>query len=241
MKVKDHYDKHLGNFYSWMVGDFDAKQLEQEAFFRHQNITPAKTRIAFDLGAGHGLQALSLANLGFFVKAVDFNDQLLGELSNNRKGLPIEIVNADILDFLNHQSSPADVIVCMGDTITHLLNVNDVENLIKLSSQLLVDKGKLIFSFRDLSIALEQEQRFIAVKQDSERILTCFLEYFPDHVIVHDILHEKNNEQWIQKISSYPKLRLNNNILKNLFDENGFKTTFSDTVNRMSYVIGEKV
>jgi 2-polyprenyl-3-methyl-5-hydroxy-6-metoxy-1,4-benzoquinol methylase len=241
MKVKDHYDKHLGNFYSWMVGDFDAKQLEQEVFFRHQGIAPIKTRIAFDLGAGHGLQAVSLANLGFSVKAVDFNEQLLAELSNNRRKRAIEIIHADILDFLNRQSSNVDTIVCMGDTITHLPDINDAEKLIRLCSKLLVKKGKLVFSFRDFSIALKKEERFIPVKQDNERILTCFLEYFPDHVMVHDILHEKHDAQWIQKISSYPKLRLNSQIIENLFNENGFKTIFSDTVNRMIYMIGEKV
>ena len=26
MSVKEHYDNHLGNFYSWMIGDFISKQ-----------------------------------------------------------------------------------------------------------------------------------------------------------------------------------------------------------------------
>ena len=46
------------------------------------------------------------------------------------------------------------------------------------------------------------------VKNDDSRILTCFLEYFPHHVMVHDILYEKQGGKWIQKVGSYPKLRL---------------------------------
>jgi hypothetical protein len=241
MEVKDHYDKHLANFYSWMIGDFNAKQSEQEIFFRSKNITPVKTKIAFDLGAGHGLQAVSLANIGFSVKAVDFNDQLLQELSTNRKTLSIEIIKDDILDFLQKQSLYADVIVCMGDTITHLSKVQDVERLMQLSAKLLVDKGKIIFSFRDLTNALKDESRFIPVKRDNERILTCFLEYFPDHVMVHDILYEKQKEEWKLKVSAYPKLRLNAQMIESVLIENGFKAIFAETINGMIYMIGEKV
>jgi 2-polyprenyl-3-methyl-5-hydroxy-6-metoxy-1,4-benzoquinol methylase len=41
--------------------------------------------LAIDLGCGHGLQSISLANLGFCVKAVDFNTQLLHHLAEARK------------------------------------------------------------------------------------------------------------------------------------------------------------
>lgn len=62
MKVKDHYDKHLGNFYSWMTGDFRAKQIEQQTFFQCHEIKGDRTSYAFDLGAAHGLQSVSLAS-----------------------------------------------------------------------------------------------------------------------------------------------------------------------------------
>jgi hypothetical protein len=52
--VKEHYDNHLRNFYSWMVGNFDAKQKEQIHFFETYNIKPNSSKVAIDLGAGHG-------------------------------------------------------------------------------------------------------------------------------------------------------------------------------------------
>ena len=69
MNAKNHYDQHLGNFYSWMLGDFDEKQKEQENFFWRNGIKPVSRKVAFDLGAGNGLQAISLAKLGFAVTA----------------------------------------------------------------------------------------------------------------------------------------------------------------------------
>ena len=83
MTVKEHYDNHLGNFYSWMCGNFDEKQRKYQQFFTKNNIVPLSSKIAIDLGAGHGIQSSALAKLGFKVHAVDFNEQLLGELKNN--------------------------------------------------------------------------------------------------------------------------------------------------------------
>ena len=76
MTTKEHYDKHLGNFYSWMTGDFESTQKEFLDFLYEHGLFPSSTKIALDLGAGHGIQSIPLARLGFQVKAVDFNQQL---------------------------------------------------------------------------------------------------------------------------------------------------------------------
>ncbi|MCK5371084.1 MAG: hypothetical protein KAQ62_21135, partial [Cyclobacteriaceae bacterium] len=48
--VKEHYDKHLANFYSWMVGDFDQKRSDFQDFLENNNIYPTKSKVAIDLG-----------------------------------------------------------------------------------------------------------------------------------------------------------------------------------------------
>src|SRR5687767_10244115 len=101
MTAKEHYDNHLANFYAWMVGDFTQKQLEQQDYFITHQIFPTGNKIAFDLGAGHGLQTISLARLGFDVRAVDFNTQLLNELGSRKENLSIRIHEQNILQFLN--------------------------------------------------------------------------------------------------------------------------------------------
>jgi 16S rRNA A1518/A1519 N6-dimethyltransferase RsmA/KsgA/DIM1 with predicted DNA glycosylase/AP lyase activity len=93
--VKEHYNNHLGNFYLWMTGDFAARQKEQTHFFDTYNIKPGSSKVAIDLGAGHGVQSVALAKVGFKVIAIDFSQQLLAELAANSKGLAVEIINGD--------------------------------------------------------------------------------------------------------------------------------------------------
>jgi len=240
MNAKEHYESHLANFYSWMIGNFEDKQLEQEHFFRVNDIKPQSNKISIDLGAGNGLQSVSLARLGFNVFAIDFNPQLLDELNNNKGDLAVQTVVDDAIHFLKTFSGEAELIICMGDTISHLENIEQVEALIAEISNHLSTQGKVIFSFRDLVKYLNGDDRFIPVRSDEDRILTCFLEYFDNYVMVHDILHEKRSGKWIQKVSSYPKLRIGVAQIELLLKKE-FKILHSQSVNGMNYLIAQKI
>lgn len=209
MTAADHYATHLAPIYSWMVGDRDAALVRSAAELNAVNLPDKMKGTALDLGAGIGLHAIPLAQRGFAVTAIDSNQQLLCELQQRSESLVITAIVADILDFPTHVQQPVDVILCMGDTLTHLPSIAAVETLFESVARLLNRGGVFVTTFRDYATApLTGEHRFIPVRSDARRILTCFLEYSEDQVTVHDLLHEWHNGGWQQRVSSYPKLRL---------------------------------
>ena len=115
-----------------------------------------------------------------------------------------------------------EVIVCMGDTLTHLKSRRDVQHLLKRAFRFLELQGLLILSFRDLSTELADLDRVIPVRSDSNRIFTCFLEFERRHVKVHDIIYEKTNSQWKMRKSFFRKLRISPEWLKKILLEIGF-------------------
>jgi SAM-dependent methyltransferase len=241
MTAKEHYDNHLAHFYSWMQGDFEGNQNMQQDFFNRNNIKTGISDVAIDLGAGNGLQSISLAKLGFRVVAVDFNKQLLDELMDRKQDLPIGIVLDDLTDFIRTYDQVASAIVCMGDTITHLESINHVEQLLEKISDHLERNGKVVISFREMIGEQKNEERFIPVRSDEKRILTCFLEYFPNHVMVHDILYECRSGKWIQKVSSYPKLRLSEAFITKTLQRYKIKTLTTERISGMLYLVGQKI
>lgn len=240
MTAKEHYDKHLANFYSWMVGDFDQKRTDFQDFLENNRVYPIETKVAIDLGAGHGIQSIALKKMGFNVTAIDFNDQLLGELKSYPGGQSIKTVNTDIRNIKEYSGLKPELIICCGDTITHLENKIDIEKLIEDCVNILSKNGKLILSYRDYSIELNDQQRFIPVKSDKDRILTCILDYEPEKVKVTDLLYEKTENGWSQKVSSYRKVRISPKEIAEMIENNGMKMTFNDSINRMQTTIAEK-
>lgn len=241
MTAKEHYDNHLGDFYSWMMGDFETKQKEFGHFLEENNIFPNLTKTAIDLGAGNGIQSVALAAIGFRVKAIDFNKQLLAELETNRGDLPIEIIEGDIRAVKNYVVEKPELIVCWGDTLTHLENLSEIEKLIADCTEVLAGGGRLILSFRDYSSALTGDARFIPVKADDARILTCCLDYETERVRVTDLLYSKNGGSWTQKVSSYYKVRVSPPQIEAMLKENGLKIVFSEMVLRLHTIIAEKI
>ena len=164
--------------------------------------------LAVDLGAGFGMHAIPLARAGYEVVALDTSRELLDVLRANSAGLAIRPVEADLLDFRRHVQTAASLIVCLGDTLTHLESTGDVERLVRDVAASLRPGGRFVTTFRDYTHPATGDARFIPVRSDANRIHTCFLEAHPDQMLVHDIVHERDGATWRMKVSSYPKLRL---------------------------------
>jgi 2-polyprenyl-3-methyl-5-hydroxy-6-metoxy-1,4-benzoquinol methylase len=240
MSTKEHYDNHLGNFYSWMIGDFETKQNEFQDFLKDNGVIPSSSKNAIDLGAGHGLQSVPLAKIGFNVTAIDFNQQLLDELKVNAIRLNIEILNEDIREIKHLKNKEPELIICCGDTISHLDNKKEIEMFIAGIASILKVGGKILLSFRDYTTELTGDSRFIPVKSDETKILTCILDYDKETVRVTDLLNEKTETGWNQKVSSYNKVRISTNEIVKQLEANGLKIQLNKVINRMTNIIATK-
>jgi ubiquinone/menaquinone biosynthesis C-methylase UbiE len=240
MMVKEHYDTHLAAVYSWMAGDFRTKADEFRTFLKTNAITPSANKLAIDLGAGHGIQSIALAESGFTVVAVDFNDPLLNELRANARDLDISITNDDIRNINRFAHRKPALIACCGDTLSHLDSKAEIKSFIANIAATLDNEGTLILSFRDYTHALTGPARFIPVKSDDTRILTCILEYEDDHVYVTDQLYEKYHEGWKQKVSTYTKVRVRTPEIEEYIRAAGMTIAVNEVINRITTIVAIK-
>jgi SAM-dependent methyltransferase len=239
--VADHYKSHLAPVYLWMVGGLDAAVArgltEIEAI--SPNLSSGITVV--DLGAGFGMHAIPLARRGCSVIAVDTSSLLLEVLRGHAETLPIRAVEDDLLSFQRHLDAKADLVLCMGDTLTHLPDPASVERLFSLVAESLRPDGTFITTFRDYTSPLVGEGRFIPVKADADRILTCFLEYAPDCVTVHDVLQERQGSTWQLRVSAYRKLRLSPAWVAERLQASGFSVRVEPGLGGMVRVVATRV
>ncbi len=240
MTVKKHYDDHLADFYSWMLGDFDKAKDSFKDFCIENEIKPENNGKAIDLGAGNGIQSIALAEIGFNIKAVDFSEKLLSELNERVGNMPIELVLDDIKNVKAIANTSVELIICCGDTISHLDQFSQLDELLQDCFDSLLPNGHLILTFRDYSVALTDTDRFIPVKSDDNKILTCVIDYSDETICVTDLLYEKEGGAWKQKISSYNKLRIRTDYIIDKAKSIGFNMIKNENRNRMTHLIVKK-
>jgi hypothetical protein len=206
--VADHYESHLAPVYLWMSGGVEAALARGDAEIAALLPRLAAGTTAVDLGAGFGMHAIPLGRRGCEVVAVDSSGLLLEELQRHAAGLPVRAVHDELLSFQRYLKSSVALIMIMGDTLTHLPDRAAVLTLIARAADSLCPGGEFFATFRDYTAPITGEARFIPVRSDENRILTCFLDYGDDHVDVHDLLYERQGSVWPLKVSTYRKLRL---------------------------------
>ncbi len=229
--VKQHYDEVLSDVYSWLYGGFENNIQQYTEFFNKEKPSPQGSGIAIDLGAGCGFQSIPLAKAGYSVTAIDFDAKLLSELKNNADGLEIETIQGDLMDFDKSLNADAELIVCMTDTILHLESREKVVSLFAKVFAALEAGGKFIITFRDLMYELKEIDRFLPVRSDENTIFTCFLEYEPETVKVHDIVYQKSGDVWKLSKSFYRKLRLSETWVCEQLSQSGFSKIDSSIEN----------
>jgi SAM-dependent methyltransferase len=237
-EVTRHYDTLLAQHYSWMMGvPFATKVTEQQALLEGLGVA-GRSGIAIDLGCGPGYQSVALARLGFSpVVAIDSCQSLLSELASQAGALPIRPVCADMRE-LRRLAAPRTVaaVVCMGDTLTHLENRADISRLFSDAYNALATGGMLVLTFRDLSVELTGLDRFLPIRSDADRIMTCVLEYEADRVTVNDLIHVREGSGWILHKSCYRKLRLDVEDVARELREVGFTVAAIQPAGRLQAI-----
>jgi SAM-dependent methyltransferase len=245
--VSEHYERLLSKHYTWMFGTSFKERVDEQKSFLSRALEPLTNKpeaaLAVDLGCGPGFQTIALAQLGFSpVIAIDTSAELLDEVRSHANNLPVQTEKADLRDLpAMVPGGRATVIVCMGDTLTHLPGKSDVSTLFRAVFDTLHPGGMFVLTCRDLTTELRGTDRFIPVRSDDNTIMTCFLEFEnTESVAVHDLVYTRHDSGWSLNKSSYRKLRLGIDWLCKELGDAGLSVVSQDSSGRLLAVIAVK-
>jgi len=101
--------------------------------------------------------------------------------------------------------------------------------------------GQFVVTYRDLSTEPLGVDRFIPIRSTADKIMTCFLEYHPDVVLVHDLVHTREPQgTWQLAKSCYPKLRLAVDEVRRELARAGLHVYAAEQVRGMSVLAAQK-
>jgi hypothetical protein len=102
--------------------------------------------------------------------------------------------------------------------------------------------GTLVLTFRDYASRVRESiERFILVRADAERILTCCLDYGVDRVRVTDIVHERSGAGWLLRASEYQKLRLSADWVRAQVEASGVTVTHVDATEGRIAIVARRL
>lgn len=199
------YDRLAGKYdqmISWKT------RLERETPFFQRLFNEKRIRRVLDLACGTGHHSHLFHKWGCDVIGVDPSAPLL-EIA--REGTSagdgtIRFVEAGFLDFSEHVDKPVDAVICLGNSLPHLLNDDDMRRMLANVHDILVPGGVFIFQNRNYDRLLETRERFqfpTAFRAaDNEQIFFRFNDFEKDLVRFNVVHFTRVGEGWIHEVFS---------------------------------------
>lgn len=212
------YDE-ISNYYDYIF----PTGAEQINFIREIAGKPPKALL--DIACGTGGYTIELAKLGYELTAADIDEGMVEEL---RKKLSqdtgdIKCIRAGMLEMKEKLESKFDLAFCIGNSIVHLSNLEEIQDFLVIAKSLLKKDGRLIIQIINFDrIILKEINELPAIV--NEEIGLRFERYYR--------LDKEENRVWFRTVLSVDGRMLENEIplfplqsddLNDLLKKAGFK------------------
>ncbi|MHC4563003.1 MAG: methyltransferase domain-containing protein [Planctomycetota bacterium] len=141
-------------------------------------------RTALDVAAGAGAYACALAEAGAETTAIDLSEAMVqrGRDETERKGLVIQWRCGPMQEVDRHVSGRFDAIVCMGNSLPHLLDAGDLARTFDAFASLLADDGVVVAGLLNYHRILAETERIVGISRSGDVEYVRFYDFLDDLV-----------------------------------------------------------
>jgi len=131
--------ERLSKYYD-VVFKMGAAQME----LIQSSVLPGKRIL--DIGCGTGTYSIPLAKLGYQMVALDYDQSMVDKLRTKADALDLQIESfaRDMMGLDDLIEDAYDGILCIGNTLPHLKDMDEVETFLKMVNKKLADDGVFI-------------------------------------------------------------------------------------------------
>jgi ubiquinone/menaquinone biosynthesis C-methylase UbiE len=218
----EKYDKLI----SW--GD----RFKREAEFFKKIFLDNNVKTILDCACGTGQHVIMFTQMGFKTKGSDLSPAMIRKAKVNSKKYGIK-TTLKITDFRNLTKSfneKFDAVVCIGNSLPHLLSDKDLIKALNEIYKVLNKNGILILQQRNYDMLIESQKRFFPVSIREDEIFFYVLDYFPNKIIFNVVnLELKSKKFKVYKTEYNPlqKIKLARLLRKSGFNNLKFYGNFN--------------
>jgi SAM-dependent methyltransferase len=218
--------------------DWDAR-LNRELPFLLKHLSQKGSTSILDIACGSGRHSIALAEKSNTVTGFDTSQSMIAaarELAK-RKGVSVDFLKADMLNFLEKIDVGFDLVICLGNSLALLPSFEDVTQVFEQVYTLLDSKGTFVFQVLNFEEILHSGFRFFPMKtgQTPTGQEVIFSRFF-DHSSANNrsllvlTSYVKNTNGWVAHVQHQTVLHLNYKWLTKELTKAGFSRfeLFSD-------------
>lgn len=224
-------------FYDGLASAYDlmtvpGKRFVQERPFFRMLVERHAIQTAIDAGCGTGFHSLLLAQLGVRVTAVDVSPEMLARVSGAARAakLDIAVLRSSLLELPAKTATPVDAVVCMGNTLAHLLTRAALEETLRGFASILRPGGMLFLQVLNYDSILSRRERIQNVREEQGVTFVRFYD-FGEELLRFNILRlERKGELILPQLSSIDLRPVLRDELDGLLASAGFvdRRTYGD-------------
>ncbi|MBM4169859.1 MAG: class I SAM-dependent methyltransferase [Ignavibacteria bacterium] len=201
--AKDFYDAIAPSYDE--LTSFGKRFVQERPFFRLL-VERFQIGTALDAGAGTGFHSLLLAQLGVKVTALDHSPQMLRHLKRHASemGLRVDTVESSFHTIRDHVKKSFDAVLCLGNTLPHLLGAEELRKAIESFSSVLNPKGVLLIQLLNYERILASRERVQNVREVEGKTFVRFYDYGESLLTFNILTIYKSEGEWHHSLQSTP-------------------------------------
>jgi len=155
--------EHIADEYDFVTGAAGRRQAAQAMLAELRQRHPFDS--VLDVACGNGMHAMMLAEMGAAVTAADIAEAMLGQARRRASdaGLAVRWVHAPMQEIASHVEGPFDAILCLGNSLPHLLDAHQLTRTLAGFARLLAPRGVVVLGLLNYARVLARRERIVGV------------------------------------------------------------------------------
>lgn len=182
-----------------------------------------KVKSVLDCACGTGQHVVMFNQTGLKAKGSDLSPAMIDKAKINAKERGVSAV-FEISDFRNLSTvfkEKFDAVICVGNSLPHLLNDSDLKKALDEMSKVLNPNGLLILQQRNYDMLAGQKKRFFPMAVRDNEVFFYVLDYLSDKIVFNVVNLETKTKKFKVYKTDYNPLKKGK--LVELLEESGFK------------------
>lgn len=197
MKAYDHVSRAYSTLFDW-----ENRFKREEPLFRHL-FHEHMVKSLLDLGCGSGSHSNYWADIGYNVVGIDSSGSMIAEARKRaeEEDLDVEYHCRSITEYTSAIDQQFDAVVCMGNTLPHILEPARLSAFFAEMEKALKFTGVGIIHLTNFRRILQVKKRDLPVltqvdEQGNESLFCRFYDFHPHRLEFNMVLVQKTPEGW---------------------------------------------